>query len=146
MSFFDTFLGCLVAFQDLRWSFWVSGIVSLVIASYIRMWYMIRRRRGSIKGPLSTSFSKSWLLRVIVGGEMHTKLLAPKERYGALVRIAPNFIMTSDPTAWKKVIAARSPYHTSTNIHRAALQSSKRYHLRDSRRRAACGHVGIDDK
>ncbi|KAJ4006256.1 hypothetical protein NW752_010904 [Fusarium irregulare] len=86
-------------------------IVSLTVIAFlvilaIRRFYRLRH----FQGPPSAAWSKSWVLRTVTSGRMHQILYKTTKRYGSVVRIAPNSLMTSDATLWRRICAVRSPY------------------------------------
>jgi hypothetical protein len=58
---------------------------------------------SGVPGPLEASLSRSWLIRHTRKGDMHRQVIGLHERYGTLVRVAPNEISVTDPEAIKKI-------------------------------------------
>ncbi|CAK7203654.1 hypothetical protein SEUCBS139899_006392 [Sporothrix eucalyptigena] len=102
--------------ESLLWptgSLWTSaglglGLVLLayITASTIASWHRLRH----IPGPPGTGFSKWWMLRNTLGGNMHLATKAACREYGPLVRLGPNQLVTNDPDVLRRLWAVRSPY------------------------------------
>ncbi|KAK3680774.1 pisatin demethylase [Podospora appendiculata] len=87
--------------------------VSLLIAyraiSTIRLYYRLRH----IPGPPTTGISKLWMLRNELGGRMNLVLEDITKKYGPIVRIAPNILVTNDPELVKRYLGVRSTWTRS---------------------------------
>ncbi|KAK0654821.1 cytochrome P450 [Cercophora newfieldiana] len=75
------------------------------VASSFAAWYRLRH----IPGPFLASFSYLWLMRNNFLGISSTQLVRIK-KYGSVVRIAPNYVLTDDPVALRRISGARSTY------------------------------------
>ena len=75
------------------------------IASSITTWYRLRH----IPGPFLASFSYLWLMRNNLLGISSSQLVDLK-KYGSVVRIGPNYVLTDDPVALRRISGARSTY------------------------------------
>lgn len=84
----------------------VSMVVILTIANAIRSY----RRLSHIPGPRPASVSRLWNLTGLSGPRNHLNLLEASLKYGPLVRIGPNHLLTSDPELFRRMKAPRSPY------------------------------------
>ncbi|OLN97575.1 Pisatin demethylase 4 [Colletotrichum chlorophyti] len=71
-----------------------------------RSWNRLRH----IPGPPSAAFSKWWMLRNTLGGQMHLALKQACDDYGPVVRIGPNDLVTNDSELLRRMWAVRSPY------------------------------------
>lgn len=83
------------------------GLVGVVfvlwyVASSLASWYRLRH----IPGPRLASFSYLWVMsKVLRGRGTEYEQLS---KYGSLVRIGPNYIVTDDPNVVRQVNGARS--------------------------------------
>ncbi|KAK1656522.1 cytochrome P450, partial [Colletotrichum godetiae] len=68
---------------------------------------------GHIPRPPSAGFSPWWLLRAVYSGSMHLKFYEAGQKYGSLVRIGPNDLVTSDPDLMKRMLGVRTKYTRS---------------------------------
>jgi hypothetical protein len=75
-----------------------------VLSSFIA-WFRLRH----VPGPFFASFSHVWLIRNSLLGISSAQLLGLK-RYGSVVRIAPNYVLTDDPAALRRISGVRSTY------------------------------------
>ncbi|GJC96388.1 pisatin demethylase [Colletotrichum higginsianum] len=87
------------------------GLGSLVlwyIVSAVYAWYRLR----NFPAPsFIASFSHLWLARTTYSGKQYWVHRELHRKYGPLVRIGPNEIMTDEPEIIKKISSARSSYH-----------------------------------
>lgn len=88
--------------------FWLASallfcyVVALNVASY--------RRLRHIPGPFLGAVSYLWLVRNIVAGWTAPAYAQLHARYGPLVRVGPNEVLTDDPDALRQVNGARGAY------------------------------------
>ncbi|ETS76355.1 hypothetical protein PFICI_11742 [Pestalotiopsis fici W106-1] len=90
----------------------VGGIAIFVIAAALAsftiwtaaQWY----RLSHVPGPLIASLTSLWAFRASLGGQYHTIVQELQEKYGKVVRIAPNDVLISDPDTLWKINSARS--------------------------------------
>lgn len=77
--------------------------------------YCIRsyQRLSHIPGPRSWAWSVQPLFRLHLQGDIYDKFNELHQKYGPLVRIAPNTLLTADPDVLRRMSAARSPYTRS---------------------------------
>ncbi|KAI0126728.1 cytochrome P450 [Xylariales sp. AK1849] len=90
-------------------SFAVPFLVIAFIALFVyefRSWYRLRH----IPGPFLASISIAWMVRRALSGRFHEHLKDVSEKYGPLVRIGPNELLSTDPEVLRMMSAARSPY------------------------------------
>ena len=83
-------------------------------AGALAVWYAISSfttwfRLRHIPGPFLASFSYLWLMKNNMLGISSTQLLSLK-RYGSVVRVGPNYVLTDDPDALRRISGARSTY------------------------------------
>lgn len=78
-------------------------------AYYIFSSFVSWLRLRHIPGPILASFSHAWLIRNTFQGNSHAQLLALK-RYGSLVRVAPNYVLTDDPAILRHISGIKSTY------------------------------------
>lgn len=82
-----------------------GALLFYYVASSFAAWYRLRH----IPGPFLASFSYLWLMRNNFLGISSTQLVRIK-KYGSLVRVAPNYVLTDDPVALRRISGARSIY------------------------------------
>lgn len=56
-----------------------------------------------IPGPFAASLSRWWLVKHTRRGDLHRKTIQLHEKYGPLVRIAPNELSVANPSAIKQI-------------------------------------------
>ena len=86
-----------------------AGVLTLAlwtIANAIRSY----RRLSHIPGPPLAAFSRLWLLMGHIGTRIHLDYFEANLKYGPLVRVGPNQVITSDPELVRRINAPRSPY------------------------------------
>ena len=71
------------------------------------------RRLSHIPGPRLGGFSRAWMVWANTSGRNHECLYDVCVKYGKLVRIGPNHLLTSDPDMIRRMNAPRSPYRRS---------------------------------
>ncbi|KAK4445303.1 cytochrome P450 [Podospora aff. communis PSN243] len=82
-----------------------GAVVVYYFISSFATWYRLRH----IPGPFLASFSYLWLMRNNFLG-ISSKQLVDIKKYGRVVRIAPNYVLTDDPVALRRISGARSTY------------------------------------
>ncbi|KAI0014041.1 BcABA1, cytochrome P450 monooxygenase [Xylariaceae sp. FL0662B] len=82
----------------------LSSLITWYLASTLISWYKLRH----VQGPILASFSWLWLLRVTLSGSFSWVCSDLRKKYGSLVRIAPNMLMTDDPEVMRKMAATQS--------------------------------------
>ncbi|EFQ32001.1 cytochrome P450 [Colletotrichum graminicola] len=87
----------------------VSVLIAYSVASTVNQWLRLRH----IKGPPSAGFCKWWLLRAVGGGRAHLDFYEACEKYGSIVRVGPNDLITSDPELMKRMLNVRTTYRRS---------------------------------
>ncbi|OHE95151.1 cytochrome P450 [Colletotrichum orchidophilum] len=87
----------------------VSAFIAYNVVSITRQYLRLRH----IKGPPSAGFSKWWLVRAVGGGRTHLDFYEACEKYGSIVRVGPNDLITSDPDLMKRMLNVRTTYKRS---------------------------------
>ncbi|KAL2867461.1 cytochrome P450 [Aspergillus lucknowensis] len=87
-----------------------AAVIVGVLVSYVRSWYRLRE----FKGPWLAGWTEAWLFRATTTGELHLRLHEVNKKYGDLVRIGPNWLMTSDPEIIRYMSAARHKHQKSS--------------------------------
>ncbi|KAJ9148898.1 Pisatin demethylase [Pleurostoma richardsiae] len=87
-----------------------SLLVIILLAYYVAVTYYSYQRLSHIPGPRGAGFSKWWMLRNTLSGNMHLALKRACDDYGLLARVGPNTLVTNDPEVIKRMWTVRSPY------------------------------------
>lgn len=85
------------------------GAAAVAVGYYIVSSYASWLRLRHVPGPFLASFSYLWLARINLLGITSDGLLSLR-KYGSVVRIAPNYVLTDDPAALRRISGARSKY------------------------------------
>lgn len=90
-------------------SFLVLGtsIILWFVGSTVISWYRLRH----IPGPWFASISNIWMIRAATSARLSAIFGEIGKKYGPLVRIAPNQILTSDVDFLRKTGAVRGTYN-----------------------------------
>ncbi|KAI1778288.1 cytochrome P450 [Hypoxylon cercidicola] len=89
----------------------VAGLLFLALVySRATAWYRLRH----IDGPWLASFSYLRMLWATLSGQQAASYYALGQKYGPLVRIGPNDLLTGDPEVIRRMNAARSRYKRAT--------------------------------
>ncbi|KAK5992623.1 Cytochrome P450 monooxygenase ABA1 [Cladobotryum mycophilum] len=83
-----------------------AGVVFVFIIRPVYTWYRLRH----IPGPPSAGWSLWWQLSGALGGRYHEELKEAADRYGPLVRIGPNQLLSTDPDVLRHMSSVRSRY------------------------------------
>ena len=78
----------------------IGGLAVIVLVSWVS--YLNDPLR-SIPGPFWARWSPAWLVYWARDGTMHRKMISMHEKYGGLVRTAPNEVSFSNPEYLKVV-------------------------------------------
>jgi hypothetical protein len=85
------------------------GAAAVAVAYYFvssfASWFRLRH----VPGPFLASFSYLWFARINLLGITSDQLLSLR-KYGSIVRIGPNYVLTDDPAALRRISGARSKY------------------------------------
>ena len=101
------------------------GILGALVVIYIASWIRSYRRLSHIPGP------PGWGASVLPWVKLHTRadtmdqFYQLNEKYGPLVRVAPNTVITSDAQTLRRISAPRSPYRRSLNYLAMRLNPGK---------------------
>ena len=120
---------------------------------YVASWIRSYRRLSHIPGP------RGWGATVLPWVILHTRpdlmdqFCDLSERYGRLVRVAPNTIITSDGEALRRMSAPRSPYRRNMNYYAMRLNPGKDHIFStrdeaphdDLRRKMSAGYSGKEN-
>lgn len=89
----------------------VVGLLFLsLIYSEISSWYRLRH----VDGPWLASFSYLYMFWITISGQQAARYRELNQKYGSLVRIGPNDVITDDPEIIRRMNAARSKYRRSS--------------------------------
>lgn len=96
----------------------LTGSITLdilaVLAIFWATWaYIVYRRLSHIPGPATWGLSIWPLFRLHQDGDIYHGLAKLSDKYGPLVRIAPNTLLTNDADLVRRMNAPRSPYTRS---------------------------------
>ncbi|ROW08641.1 hypothetical protein VPNG_06154 [Cytospora leucostoma] len=91
------------------------GRVLIAVSALLVGWYIISsiltwRRLRHVPGPFLASFSYIWIGRIASRGGLHEAYKDIGEKYGQLVRVGPNELLTSDPELVRKMGSTKSTY------------------------------------
>ncbi|UPX20608.1 uncharacterized protein EKO05_0010836 [Ascochyta rabiei] len=113
----------------------VALIGTSLIAYFVLVWYEWRRL-SHVPGPLWAGFTKLWMVYQSQQRRQPHAFKEANDRYGPLVRVGPNEVITNDPNVLRKVMAVRSEY-TRGNFHKAFKFDPTRDNLFSMRDEAA---------
>ena len=85
------------------------GAAAVAVGYYVVSSFTTWLRLRHIPGPFLASFSYLWLARINLQGITSDRLLSLR-KYGSVVRIGPNYVLTDDPAALRRISGARSKY------------------------------------
>ena len=100
-------------------------IIGLLAAAYIASCIGSYRRLSHIPGPLGWGWSVYPWVRVHTRTDTMDQFYQLSEKYGPLVRVAPNTVITSDAETLRRMSAPRSPYTRSMNYYCMRLNPGK---------------------
>ncbi|KAL2192664.1 cytochrome P450 [Corynascus similis CBS 632.67] len=83
-----------------------GGLIAAYVLHTIWQW----RRLSHVPGPFYAGFSKFWMFREAMLSRLPTAFEELGKKYGSLVRVGPNELITDDPDVLRRMMAARSPY------------------------------------
>ncbi len=127
-------------------------IVVIFIAWLSTSTFLSWHRLRHVPGPMSGSLSYFWLIRNSIYGCSAEEFLAV-QKYGTLVRIGPNYVVSGDPTILRHINAASSGYHrhywyncARWDIHQESVLSTLDTATHDRlKARLAAGYSGRDN-
>ncbi|KAI1473040.1 cytochrome P450 [Daldinia caldariorum] len=79
------------------------------VLSTAYLWYRLHH----VPGPFLASLSYIWLGRQVLNGTQLEAIGSATKKYGSLVRIGPNELLTDDPEVVKRMSSAKSKYWKS---------------------------------
>jgi cytochrome P450 len=82
------------------------SIVCWYIVSSVVSWYRLRH----VPGPFLASFSYLWVGSLALSGKQYETHLEIHRKYGSMVRVGPNEVLSEDIELLRKINAARSSY------------------------------------
>ncbi|KAF7188764.1 Cytochrome P450 monooxygenase [Pseudocercospora fuligena] len=101
------------------------SFVGLVAAFYIASWVRSYQRLSHIPGPTGWGLTViPWVL-VHLKPDMMDQYHQLSKKYGPLVRVGPNTVITSDADVIRKMSAVQSPYRRSMNYYAMRLNPGK---------------------
>ncbi|KAM5355339.1 hypothetical protein ACJ41O_001985 [Fusarium nematophilum] len=84
----------------------VVGLFAGLVVRQVRRWHRLRH----IPGPRLAGWSSWWQLNGALSGVYHEHLKDAADRFGPLVRIGPNELLSTDPDMLRNMSAVRSTY------------------------------------
>lgn len=92
--------------------------VAIISVSAVTLWYVVSttrqyRRLRHIPGPPLSGFSVLWVASRLLNGTLYTDLHHVCKKYGHIVRVGANTIVSDDPELMKRTMAVRSEYTRS---------------------------------
>lgn len=100
---------------SLSWTGWIV-LVAICVSIGELCWIAYCRTLhplAKIPGPWLASFSRFWIWLEVRKGQLHEREAELHEKYGKLVRIAPNELSCSDTAAVKQLYRTRNPLEKS---------------------------------
>lgn len=126
-----------------------STLVLLAFANAVRSY----RRLSHISGPPFAAVSRLCMLKSFVGDRNHLNFYEVSLKYGALARIGPNQLITSDPDLMRRMSAPRAPYRRArwhetfrfkVGMDNLFSERDERKH-EDMKKKLAAGYAGKDN-
>ncbi|KAL8708613.1 MAG: hypothetical protein Q9220_006549 [cf. Caloplaca sp. 1 TL-2023] len=110
-------------------------------------------RLQQFRGPWLAQVSKLWMMKHTYRGDMHIAVAKACEKYGPLVRIGPNDLVTNDADLLRRMSAIRSPYtksewYSGTQFDRGmnhVFSERDEARHRDLRNRMSSGYSGNEN-
>ncbi|KAI0025220.1 cytochrome P450 [Xylariomycetidae sp. FL0641] len=91
----------------------VLAVVLLLITGYVvsavHSWYRLRH----VPGPFLAKFSYAWLAKALITEKQYEAMKGVGEKYGTLVRVAPNYVITDDPEVLRRMNSAKNNWTKS---------------------------------
>lgn len=99
----------------------VLSVCALLLASYLTSVVLTVLKPGlrNIPGPLLAKFTGLWKANMSFQGQAHVVAGKLHEKYGNIVRVGPNHVSVSDPTAFPRIYGIRDEF----------IKVSERLHL-----------------
>lgn len=105
------------------WAF-AGLLVGYFVISTLYSWYRLR----FVPGPRLAGFSYLWVLTATTSGRLAWKYEDLTAKYGQLVRVGPNLLITADLAQLRKMSAARSPYGKDGD-YKATVRHPDHHHM-----------------
>ncbi|KAK3330032.1 cytochrome P450 86A1 [Apodospora peruviana] len=83
----------------------------LFVTYVIISWTLSFRKLQHIPGPTWAAWTSLWLIRRQLGGRVARDLASLSKKYGPIYRIAPNWVIVSDPAEVRRVWHVRGPWY-----------------------------------
>ncbi|KAI0120747.1 cytochrome P450 [Hypoxylon sp. NC0597] len=83
----------------------VSCTLTIICLTF-HQWY----RLSHVPGPFWAAFSKYWMVKESLKGRQPTAFKEATDKYGSLVRVGPNELITDDPEVLRRMMSVRSTY------------------------------------
>jgi hypothetical protein len=104
------------------------SVVFVFIAKYLVSTVRRYYRLAHIEGPWSTEWSGLFVISSVAKNTLHLDFGSACKKYGPLVRIGPNTLLTNDPDLVRRMNAVRSPYRKS-DWYEMTDVSHERHHI-----------------
>ncbi|KAH7347958.1 cytochrome P450 [Pyrenochaeta sp. MPI-SDFR-AT-0127] len=98
---------------------WLLALVTTVLYSLYTVFSAILSPSRSIPGPFFARFTRLWYLRRVRNGQFHNENAALHQKYGPIVRIAPNEYSIDDPDAIRPIYGHGTKF-TKSDWYRAS--------------------------
>lgn len=128
-------------------------VIGLLTVIYTIQWIRSYRRLSHIPGPSGWGASVFPWVKLHTGTNTMDRFAELSEKYGPLVRVAPNTLITSDAETLRRMSAPRSPYRRSLNYYAMRLNPGKDHVFStmdeathdDLRKKMAAGYSGKEN-
>ncbi|KAF4556516.1 Cytochrome P450-like protein 48 [Elsinoe fawcettii] len=133
-------------------AFWGFGLLAAIVLLTLQSLSSYFRLR-QFPGPKLAAFSRLWMLKCVYNKDLHLQLKAACDKYGPIIRIGPNDLVTSDPELLSRMSSVRSPYSRSDfysgtqfdlELNHVFSERDEERHL-DLRRRLSPGYSGKEN-
>ncbi|KAH8885376.1 cytochrome P450 [Thozetella sp. PMI_491] len=98
-------MGLIDIFYDIRWHLTLAAAVAYGWVK-IQAYYRLR----AFKGPFSTGWLELWHIRALLSLDSHLRYKEACDKYGPIVRVGPNDLMTSSLDLLTHMSSVRSEY------------------------------------
>ncbi|KAF2022501.1 cytochrome P450, partial [Setomelanomma holmii] len=86
------------------------GVVCASLLAYLVRLALQWRRLAHVPGPFWAALTKGWMVRESLKMRQPTTFKELNDKYGSLVRVGPNELITDDPDVMRRMMAVRSEY------------------------------------
>ncbi|KAI6573629.1 hypothetical protein MCOR14_002204 [Pyricularia oryzae] len=108
-------MGVFAQLYDQRW-----GLALLAVGFYVVSKIHAYTKLRAFKGPVGTGFFNLWNSWALFSQESHLRYKEACEKYGSIVRIGPNDLLTSSPELLMYMSGVRSPYYRSSWFYKSS--------------------------